>query len=126
MPGSRDDPSILDPDPPWRRVHPDWIVPGSDGADRLSSAAFENSPDGTGTSVTLGREARAAGVTPVRALARFPGYRLVSVTAGACRAVEQAIARDPTEEDPHHALVEGRKTKSTRRELARAAAFLEA
>ncbi len=125
MPEDRDDRSILDADPLWRRVIQLWVVADGSGGSRVSSAAFDNSSDGSGTSVTLGREAQEAGVTPRKALERYPDCRLASVSAGHCRRSGQAIVRDPTEEDRHHALVEGPKTKSVRRELARAAVWID-
>lgn len=119
-----DDRSILDSDPLWRRIHPDQVVPDGKGAWRASSAAFTDSSDGTGMSVTLGREARAAGMDPRLALQRFPRFGLASVAAGVCRAHDQAIQRDPTKDDPHHALVNGDKPKRVQRALAKAAHLL--
>jgi len=125
MPESRDDPTILDSDPLWRRIHPSWLVDDGKGGRRLSTAAFENSPDGTGTSVTLGRDAQIAGVTPRKILERFPERRLASVAAGVCRANKQILVRDPEPEDPHHALIDGEKPKSVRRALSNAASLID-
>lgn len=124
MKGRSDDPSILDPDPLWRRIHPLQVVPDGRGGSRVSSAAMTDSSDGTGMSVTLGREAQAAGVTPALALSRHPGLGLASLLAGECRRQSQILARDPTPDDPHHALVEGEKPKAVQRALARAATLL--
>jgi len=75
-------------------------------------------------SVTLGRDAQAAGVTPAFVIDRFPGFGLASVSAGECRRHAQELVRDPTEEDPHHALVNGGKPHSVRKALHRAALIL--
>ncbi|HVS09685.1 MAG TPA: hypothetical protein VMS76_07400, partial [Planctomycetota bacterium] len=99
-------------------------VPDGHGGMRLSSAAFDNSSDGTGMSVTLGGEAEEAGITPERALARHPGFGLASFHAGACRQHRQSIERNPTSEDPHHALVNGDKPKAVRRALSKVASML--
>ncbi len=120
-----DDDSVRNEDPLWRRVVPVQMVTDANGASRPSSAAFENSSDGSGMSVTLGREARADGVTPQVVLKRFPRCRIASLTAGQCRDHKQKIARDPTKEDPHHALVNGTKTKSTRKAFATLACWVE-
>jgi hypothetical protein len=40
MPVRKDDLSISDSEPLWRRIHPQWIVQLSDGNVRPSSAAF--------------------------------------------------------------------------------------
>jgi hypothetical protein len=119
-----DDRTILDPDPLWRRIHPDQFVSDGQSGWRVSSAAFDNSRDGSGMSVSLGREAQAAGVDPSLALQRFPGFGMASVTAGECRKLEQWIERDPTRADPYHALVNGCKPKRVQRELAKAAKLL--
>jgi hypothetical protein len=119
-----DDPTVLDPDPLWRRIHPVHFVDDGQGGKRLSSAAFDNSSDGTGMSVSLGREAEAAGVAPETALQRFPRFGMASITAGTCRTHNQAIQRDPTEDDRHHALVNGDKPKRVQKKMAGAATIL--
>lgn len=119
-----DDPSILDADPLWRRIHPEWLISDDRGGVYVTSAAFDNSDDGSGMSVTLGRESEAAGFTPQAALERFPGYGLASLPAGCCRQHGQTLQRDPTPEDAHHALVNGQKTKGIRRKLAKAATLV--
>jgi hypothetical protein len=119
-----DDPTVLDADPLWRRLHPEQYVDDGQGGKRISTAAFENSSDGTGMSVSLGREAAAEGIDPALALKRYPGFGMASITAGICRAHNQGIERDPTEEDRHHAVVNGVKTKSTRKALAKIARLL--
>ena len=116
-----DDQSIGDPDPLWRRIHPTQFVSDGSGSMRASSAAFNNSNDGTGMSVSLAREAQAAGVTAAMALDHFPTFGLASLTAGVCRGHRQTIERDPTHDDRHHALVNGEKPKSVRNALTRAA-----
>lgn len=116
-----DDPSILDADPLWRRIHHSWLVPDGAGGRRLSSAAFDNSSDGSGMSVTLAREAREAGVTPARELAPFPGLGLAELSAGVCRVHDQWLEREPVEQNLFHALVNGAKPKRVQKALARAA-----
>jgi hypothetical protein len=49
---------------------------------------------------------------------------LVSLEAGCVRARSQTIRRDPTEDEPAHGLVVGRKTGSVRNALARCAALV--
>lgn len=119
-----DDPTILDPDPLWRRVRPEQIVRDGDGTRRPSSAVFQNSSDGSGMSVSLGREAQEAGISPARALADYPGFGLAQLTAGECRAHHQTMQRDPTDADPHHALVSGDKKRATSRALGRLAVWV--
>lgn len=120
-----DDLTVFDADPLWRRIHPSQVVSDGQGGWRVSSAAFENSSDGSGMSTSLGRDAEAAGTTPQRALKNYQDLGMASVTAASCRSQKQTIQRDPTPDDPHHALVNGDKSKrSIRRALANAARIL--
>ena len=75
-------------------------------------------------SVTLGREAGDAGIDARRALGRFPGFGMASLSARTCRTHEQEIQRDPTEDDAHHALVDGEKPRRIQRALAQASALI--
>lgn len=118
-----DDPTILDSDPLWRRIHPKQVVHDGQGCQRPSSAAFVNSSDGTGMSVTLGPEAENANVSPLEALRGFAGFALASLPVVVCRMHDQTLERAPTSDDPHHALVDGEKPRSVRRALCRAASW---
>jgi hypothetical protein len=120
--GGRDDQTIANDDPLWRRLIPDWVSPGADGQPVISSAAFQNSPDGSPMSVTLGRDCQ----SHERAIGRHLGYGLASLTAGLVRGHRQVVCRDPQPEDAAHALVEGDKPRSVRKALARAAVLLVA
>lgn len=49
-----DDPTIADDAALWRRIHPTWAVADENrGRLRVSSAAFEDSPDGSPTSILI-------------------------------------------------------------------------
>lgn len=115
----RDDSSVPDSEHLWRRIFPDWIVPDQNtGELRISSAAFSNSRDGSPTSVLLESKVRETGRTASDVLAAFPGYGLVSLTAGHARRCGQGVYPDPTPEEPAHACISGRKTHRVRRCLA--------
>jgi hypothetical protein len=108
-----DDPTIADGEILWRRVCPTWIVPDSNlGGRRLSSQAFENSKDGSPMSVFLAALVLRSGRGPADLV--FPGYGMVSITAGLARVSGQRVCRDPLPEEPAHALVAGPKPKSVR------------
>jgi len=114
-----DDATIVDASELWRRIHPGWVVPDENtGGMRASSAAFDNSPDGSPTSVLLADIVRGTGRTPGDVIAEFDGYALSSITAGQARGCKQGIARDPLPSEPAHAHVFGRKTKAAKRCLA--------
>lgn len=120
-----DDSTILDEAELWRRIHPEWVVPDENtGGFRLSSAAFDDSPDGSPTSVLLVDIVRETGRDEEDVLAGFDGYTLASVTAGDARGCKQGIARDPLPNEPAHAYVFGSKTKSLKRCLARHAQWI--
>lgn len=123
--GFADDVTIGDESELWRRIHPAWIV-RDDNADgpRVSSAAFDDSPDGTPTSVLLAEVVVKSGGDAAAVMASYEGYALASVTAGQARECRQGIARDPLPDEPAHAYVFGTKTKSVKRCLARHAVWV--
>jgi hypothetical protein len=51
------------------------------------------------------------------AMAGHEGFALVGFPAGLARALNQIIVRDPTPDQPAHALVVGKKTKGVKRAL---------
>jgi hypothetical protein len=114
-----DDQTIADEDPLWRRINPMGVVRDATGV-RVSSAAFQDSPDGSPMSITLGRECG----SHEQAIGSHHGYGLASVTAGKAREQRQVVCRDPQPEEPAHALVEGQKTGAVKKALARAAVLL--
>lgn len=120
------DPTIDDDWPLWRRVPRWWCVPDENqgGVLRPSSAAFEDSPDGTAMSVVLGPEAHRLGRGPLHMLEGHPEFAVATLTAGTARQHGQGVIRDPLPEDPAHGLVHGPKPKSIRRKLAAASVWL--
>ena len=115
-----DDTTIANASELWRRIHPDWFVTDENtGNVVVSSAAFDNSRDGSPTSVLLADLVRGTGRTAEDVMARFDGYALASITAGQARDCEQGVARDPLPAEPAHAYVFGPKTKALKRRLAR-------
>lgn len=109
----------------WRRIHPQWVVPdGNTGSVRVSSAAFDNSPDGSPTSVLLAGLVRQTDRGAEDVIAGFDGYFLAALTAGQARDCQQGVARNPLEDEPAHAYVFGQKTKPLKRCLARHATWV--
>lgn len=51
-------------------------------------------------------------------LAGHTDFALVSLTAGLARGCNQKVARDPLLDEPAHALVVGKKTRSVRKRFA--------
>jgi hypothetical protein len=120
-----DDLSILSDHLLWRRINPQWVVQDDNiGGVRPSSAAFENSPDGTPMSVVLGTEVLRDGGKPSDLLAGHAGYSVAALTAVQVREKQQGIAREPTQTDPKHALVFGTKTKSIKRAFSKLATWV--
>lgn len=104
---SLDDASISDAAELWRRIVPIWWVPDEKtGGRRLSSQAFENSRDGSGTSVVLCAESSEEEV-----LRGHDGYGLAMLTAGSARAAEQGVRRVPIDGVRGHAQIEGDKRR---------------
>jgi hypothetical protein len=121
----KDDPAITDDADLWRRIHPTWAVPDENrDCWRVSSAAFDDSPDGSPLSVLLASVVASTGRTAEEVMKRFDGYALASITAGVARARGQAVASTPEPDELAHASVVGPKTKPNRRELAKAARWV--
>lgn len=106
-----DDPSISDDTELWRRVHPkQFHTDENSGEVRPSTAAFNDRE----MSVVIAAESR--GVDAV--LAGYDEYGLVSFRAGFARELGQRIVRDPTPDEPAHALVIGAKPNRVLRAFA--------
>jgi len=122
--GYRDDPTISNEAELLRRI-PRWHIVSDDNTNerRPSSAAFDNDKDGP-MSVTLADELKRGGRSLESALAGHTGFALASITAGLVRECQQGIVRDPTPDEPAHALVFGKKTGSVRKKLSRSARWV--
>ena len=113
-----DDPTIADEDDLWRRVTPDWVLRDeNEGRVRPSSAAFRD----PSLSVLLARDDN-----PDRALTgwRERGFGLAAIRAGLARSHRQTVCREPTPQDPSHAIVEGKKKRVCDDILALAAVWV--
>lgn len=119
--GPLDDPSIPDDADLLRRIPP-WHFYFDEklGRIRPSKAAFEDDGDGSPMSVVLASEAG----PPESVLAGHPVFALAAITAGLARSLGQLIVRDPTPEEPAHAVVVGRKTDGIKRRIAREARWV--
>ena len=95
----------------YRRLHPDQVV-WDDNEQRLragaSSAAFKDEH----LSVNLGNELVRLNETPAFALRAHPRHSLGWFTAAFARSRDQVVVARPTEDDPTHGEVVGRKTGS--------------
>src|SRR5688572_7853502 len=106
-PAYDDDPTITDDDELLRRIRPELIVPDQKSASgrRLSSAAFDDSSDGTPCSVNVRREALAP--ETILAQEKHGGYSIASVTAHVPRSLKQTVLHWPDDEEPGHAYIAG-------------------
>lgn len=121
----RDDPTILDDAALWRRIPPWHFVPDKNlGVVRPSSAAFENDPDGSPMSIFLAEIVERAGREADSTLVGHTGFALSTFTAGLARHCKQGVAPDPEPDEPAHAVVFGKKTKSIRRDLVKGSEWL--
>lgn len=100
----------------WRRICPDHFVYDPKlNKKRPSSAAFRDEE----LSVHLEEIVVKAGQATADILRAYPSYGLASFKAGDARKcpIAQIIVKDPTETDPSHTLVIGRKTKAVQKAL---------
>lgn len=113
-----DDPTIPDTAILWRRIPPGdvyLVFDESLNRSRPSSAAFQDSKDGSPMSVFIADDLDG----PHDALAGHDGFYLVGFSAGVARECGLSVVRDPANDPPGHAFVVGAKTKSHCRKLAR-------
>lgn len=117
-----DDPSIRDEFNLWRRICPQWWhYDEKQGRHRLTSAAFNNHPNGSPMSVTIGEEATGTEVL----LDGLDGYGVAAFPARTARRdCGQKLLRDPIPENPAHAHVAGKKTAGVRKRLCSASVIL--
>ena len=94
------------------RASPSGLIPRSNN--------FSNDANGGGTSVDIWEDGR----EPEDLLVGHENFGLVWVTVGDLREAELGIVRDQLRDNPHHALIQGRKTKSRLRRLARASNWI--
>lgn len=97
----------------WRRVAPRHF-PRSLAETRPQSAAFQDSSVDGSMSVVLARSGR----DPTEVLLGYDGYGLVALAISELSELKQQVICDPVPEEPDHALVVGKKTKGTRRQMS--------
>ena len=120
-----DDATVTNDSELWRRIHPLWVIRDKNaGRVRVSSAAFDDSSDGSPTSVLLATVIRQTGRTEADVLASFDGYALARLTAGDARHCNQGVAPDPLPDESAHAFVFGPKSKANKRCMARSAVWV--
>jgi len=115
------DPTIQDSAVLWRRIRPDQIFLDDNlKILRPSTAAFDDSSDGTPMSVQLAEIVLQGGGSAEAAIVGFDGFALAGFTAGFARhECNQGIERAPLPKDPAHAYVFGKKTDGVKGKFAR-------
>ena len=99
MPPRVDDPTINDDEVLWRRLLPEWLHTEESGRIRARSFAFIDRRSGE-LSVHI-----ASLTSQGRVLAGRPNDRIAAFKAALPRSLGFAIVRDPTSDDPSHALI---------------------
>lgn len=101
------------------------VLDQNTGRRRPSSAAFEDSPDGTPMSAFWEKLHRELGLTEANALEGHEDFGLASFVVRLARELGQGIQREPLPDAPAHVLVFGPKPKkSVSRKLAAAAEWV--
>jgi|SRR3954471_16831323 len=109
-----DDATVLDDEILWRRVPPWHVVPDQNRVGRtVSSAAFDDDTDGNPMSVVLAGGADG----PEAVLVGHEGFGLAGFRVSLARELGLGVRRDPTESEPAHAVVVGRKSHGVRKRL---------
>jgi hypothetical protein len=122
-----DDGSVEDATDLLRLINKEWIRLEESGRYRVSSAAFCNSSGGAlDMSVVLDDTLREQGRSAASLLddqSQFVG--VVALQAGFVRTEEQKIRRSPTESEPAHGGVIGRKNPGRRKRFAEQARWVQ-
>jgi len=118
----QDDSSIPDDAKVLRRIPPSHVVK-NDSTGRPQTRDFDNSPDGSGTSVRIWAD----GTDPLDVLKDHDDFGLVFITAKDIRDNDLGIILDPDPDpnDPHHALIQGKKKSGRKKRLASAAIWIK-
>ena len=120
-----DDPTVEDDSPLWRRIAPKQVIYDDNlGCYRPTSDAFQDHRNGTPMSVILGQDVLDDGRGAESVLAGLEGFSIASITAGLARSKGQGIQRAPLPEEPAHAEVFGKKTKSVQKAFCRASEWV--
>jgi hypothetical protein len=103
VPQRPDDPTINDSERLWRRVHPNQVRTNTEtGEPEISSAVFSTREE---VSVAI------SGETNLTTFLRdYTKHSVIEFSAGAARAANCTIVRDPLPDDPAHALVCGSRS----------------
>lgn len=107
-----------------RRISPQFVKRAADGGIRVSGGAFQNTSGTDGMSVALADAVAAEGREVISLLDRYPGFGLVSFTAGFCFEQEQRVERRPEPQEPAHGEVIGEKKPGRRKRFAGAAVWV--
>ena len=92
------------------------MVDDGNGGLRPSSQAFQDL--GKGMSVGLTCVLDELGEGPLRVVEDFPGYGLIRYGVGWVKSLSLTVERSPTEAEPWHGDVVGKKTGSVRTKFA--------
>jgi hypothetical protein len=107
-----DDPSIAGEERLFRRIHGNHVLWDEHGNAAISSAAFLDPELSVNLESVMARDGR----PPADALRKHPGFSLAAFTAAYARSLNQAVARDPRDDEPAHGVVFG---ETERRRIAR-------
>ena len=125
MKSETDDRTIREEERLLRRIPLVQIVRDDNrGSYRVSSAAFTNSSDGSGMSVSIETILQQCDLAVETVLRGYDGCGLVALTAGFVRMHGQGVVKKPQPDDPSHGEVVGKKTRSTQRAFARRAKWV--
>lgn len=122
---SDDDLTISNEDRLFRRVPRNWIVwDDNEGVASVSSAAFSDSSDGSGMSVSIESVMDEKGLSVEDILRDYEGFGMVAIAARLAREKGQSIIRKPTVKDPAHGEVIGKKRGSVKKAFKRGAEWI--
>lgn len=100
----------------YRRVSSEWYVEDGTGGRRASTAAFQDLRGSLSVALSVILEHHDR--TPADLIAEFPGYGVYRLSVRFVRSLGLGVISDPTEEEPWHGSVHGKKTGGVKRQLS--------
>jgi hypothetical protein len=107
----------------YRRIVPEWWIPDGNGGHRLTSAAFI---DRQGyVSIGVGEVLTEMSLSPEASLAAHEGYGLAQLGVSWIRSdLNLGMTREPTDLEPWHGALHGKKTPGKKTLLSKNAKIL--
>ena len=108
----------------WRLINPHFQKADGHGGIRFTTQAFQNRPESQATSFFLADIVLESERVVEDLVADKPGFGVVAISVGDVRSLGLQVIRDPTDDEPAHVLVPGKKSGAIKTRLKEAAQWV--